>query len=262
MSERRNWSDQEVVEAIALYLVTEFGKIHSGNPQIIALSEKLNRSPNAIALKLANLAALDESLPRKGLANVSKTDRRMWELFESDPSRVLAAYNLQSAQSVQTVESAGIADRHNFVFEEVQSKFAVDQPTERTINTNARIGQSFFREMILVSYRRSCALTGIEDSRLLNASHISAWKDDMDNRLNPRNGICLNALHDRAFDRHLITFDENYRLIVSPCVPEIARRELAQVESNQLKLPDRFLPDQNLLECHRQKFSEQIAVSR
>jgi len=39
------------------------------------------------------------------------------------------------------------------------------------------------------------------------ASHIVPWAEDERNRLNPRNGLCLNALHDRAFDRHLMWID-------------------------------------------------------
>lgn len=35
-------------------------------------------------------------------------------------------------------------------------------------------------------------------------------------RLDPQNGIALNALHDKAFDRGLITFDTELRLVCSP----------------------------------------------
>ena len=117
-----------------------------------------------------------------------------------------------------------------------------------------RVGQSFFRKIILTSYNKRCALTGIEEPRLLNASHIVAWKDDPQNRVNPSNGICLNALHDRAFDRHLITFDEDYRMIIAPHVPGIARRKLESVETRRLEMPSRFLPDQAFLEKHRRAF--------
>ncbi|MFY1027324.1 HNH endonuclease [Actinobacillus seminis] len=35
------------------------------------------------------------------------------------------------------------------------------------------------------------------------------------NRLNPHNGICLNSIHDRAFDRGLITIDTDYKIMIS-----------------------------------------------
>jgi hypothetical protein len=42
------------------------------------------------------------------------------------------------------------------------------------------------------------------------------WRMNSSARTNPRNGICLNALHDRAFDRGFISFDEDLKLIYSP----------------------------------------------
>lgn len=244
MAERRNWSESEVRHALALYLLTDFGRIHSGNPDIISLASQIGRSANAVALKLANLAALDTSLPQKGMAHASATDRRVWDEFLYDPSGVLDAHSQQSQPSLQL----GLA--------EAPAEFIHQVAGERRVETTQRIGQDFFRKMILTSYRQRCALTGIEDIRLLNASHIAAWKEDVENRLNPANGICLNALHDRAFDRHLITFDEDYAMKIAPHVPEVARRELERVDSSRLELPVRFLPDQALLEKHRRTFFE------
>ncbi|SUA24417.1 Uncharacterised protein [Neisseria gonorrhoeae] len=53
----------------------------------------------------------------------------------------------------------------------------------------------------------------IKQPELLVASHIKPWREDKDNRLNPRNGLCLNALHDKAFDRGLLGIDENFKII-------------------------------------------------
>jgi predicted restriction endonuclease len=72
--------------------------------------------------------------------------------------------------------------------------------------------------------------------------------------LDPRNGICLNALHDRAFDRHLISFDQDYRMLVSEKLPEQARRKIMDIPDLEMRMPDKFLPSQNYLERHRQKF--------
>ena len=49
---------------------------------------------------------------------------------------------------------------------------------------------------------------------LLNASHIIPWSKDIARRADPCNGIALNALYDRAFDRGLITFDESFRQVL------------------------------------------------
>lgn len=44
---------------------------------------------------------------------------------------------------------------------------------------------------------------------------------DIKNRTNPRNGLCLNALHDRAFDRRMITVGEDLRIIVSSKIKQL-----------------------------------------
>lgn len=252
MAERRNWSQEEVRHALALYLVTDFGHFHSRNPDVIALAARIGRTPSAVALKLSNLAALDESLPQKGMANASNMDRQVWAEFLDNPDGVLKAWEHQKipppATTSPTKPFPGMA--------EPAAEFDFTGAGERRVETTQRIGQGLFRRIILTSYRERCALTGIEDTRLLNASHIIAWKDDPQNRINPANGICLNALHDRAFDRHLITFDENYKMKIADRVPAVARRELERVETGKLEMPSRFLPDQAFLERHRRVFYE------
>jgi putative restriction endonuclease len=66
---------------------------------------------------------------------------------------------------------------------------------------------------VLNAYGERCALTGIGIRSLLVASHIIPWSKSEEHRLDARNGIALNALHDKAFDRGLITFDTELRLV-------------------------------------------------
>lgn len=110
--------------------------------------------------------------------------------------------------------------------------------------------------MILNNYRSRCALTGLDDARLLTASHIIGWQEDDTHRLYPENGICLNALHDRAFDRHLISFDDDYRMILADDLPSETKRKLTAGASERLQLPERFLPGPAFLMHHRQRMVE------
>ncbi len=229
--------------ALALYLVLDFGRFHSRNPRIMALAARLGRTASAVAMKLSNLAALDASLPQKGMANASSTDRRVWSEFLSDPSGVLAAYHANPEPTPNQIADP----RATFI-----GRTGAGTMTETTVQR--RVGQDLFRDMILTSYAGRCALTGAEDARLLNASHIVGWAEAPAHRLNPQNGICLNALHDRAFDRHLITFDEDWRMVISPDLPADARKLLDRGEGARMELPKRFLPDQALMEQHRQRF--------
>ncbi|NDG48675.1 MAG: HNH endonuclease, partial [Rhodospirillales bacterium] len=54
-------------------------------------------------------------------------------------------------------------------------------------------------------------LTGITEPALLRASHIKPWaRCDTDaERLDVHNGLLLSALWDAAFDRGLVTFDDD-----------------------------------------------------
>jgi len=193
-------------------------------------------------LKLANLAALDDSLPQKGMGNASATDRRVWAAFLQDPAPVVAAYEAQTTAAPQP----GFSETALVAWESKQDE-------TRTAVTKIRRGQAFFRDMILTSYRGKCALTGVDDSRLLNASHIIGWQEDVNLRLNPTNGICLNALHDRAFDRHLISFDDDYRMIIAADIPPETKKILSRGIHSQIKLPEKFLPDPAFLDHHRQR---------
>lgn len=243
MAQRRNWSDAEVQEALALYLRTAFGRLHSRNPEIVALAARLGRTPAAVALKLTNLAALDDSLPQKGMANASATDRRVWAGYLSDPSAVLRAF----AAQIVAAPTPGLS--------EAGAAFAPRDAGEREAIGLQRIGQDFFRRMILTSYGRRCALTGLDDPRLLTASHIVPWREDARHRLDPANGLCLNALHDRAFDRHLITFDPDWRMAIRADVPDAARRQLLRGVDGPLRMPERFRPAPALMARHRARFA-------
>lgn len=246
MVERRNWQAEEVREALALYLVTDFGRFHSRNPDIIALASRLDRTPSSIALKLANFAALDDSLPRKGMANASALDRQVWAEYLSQPDAVIAAFARQTAQRARPVAAPiGFAENPT-AFDHLGGA--------RQVQSLQRVGQDLFRRMVLTSYQGRCALTGIDDPKLLTASHILPWSEAPDMRMRPTNGLCLNALHDRAFDRHLISFDPEGRLLVSPRVSTTTREALLRGCKEGLDRPKRFAPDLDFLAQHRARF--------
>lgn len=91
-----------------------------------------------------------------------------------------------------------------------------------------RIGQDVFRERLMDYWQGHCPLTGISDPALLRASHIIPWADCESDaeRLDVHNGLLLSALWDAAFDRALVTFDDQGRPEFSPTLSEQARGEL------------------------------------
>jgi len=119
----------------------------------------------------------------------------------------------------------------------------------------SRVSQSDFRKRILASYNEKCCITGINITALLVASHIVPWSVDPNNRLNPKNGLCLNYLHDKAFDRGLITIDKNCKVLISNKV--LKRKNENSIQSffikyqkQEIQLPDRYAPDSKFLKWH------------
>lgn len=244
--QRHPWTGEQLLLALRLYCQTPFGKLHQRNPEIIALAKKLGRTPSAVAMKACNFASLDPRLGQrvKGLGNVSAADRHLWEEFLHNPEAVAAktestAYRLLGKKAI---------DMRPFL--------PPEGPTELFRTVRARRVQSFFRAAVLSGYNFRCALTGLAIPNLLNASHIIPWSKSVERRADPRNGICLNALHDRAFDRGLIAIDDEYRVLVSPLVSKAkgdtyAAQVLGSMEGTKQMLPERFEPDQSALAWHR-----------
>lgn len=181
------WTRNELLQALNLYHRTPFGRQHKGYPPIIELAKKIGRTPDAVAMKLNNFTSLDPvELKRgiKGLSGASQLDRKIWAEFEDN----LPALAEESEPLFETDAPAPIG------------------PTETVSSTKTRHHQSFFRRTVLGSYGNKCAITGLPVPALLRASHIIPWAKSEEHRLNPRNGLCLSATFDAAFDRGFIGF--------------------------------------------------------
>ena len=128
---------------------------------------------------------------------------------------------------------------------------------EKLAAVKVRVNQDIFRKMVLANYDRKCCVTGLDVLAVLQASHISSWEKDAANRLNPENGLCLSATYHEAFDAHLISFDEHYRLIVSKSIKDhytsaAAKSYFTNREGQKIIMPIKFLPSQALLVKHRE----------
>lgn len=91
---------------------------------------------------------------------------------------------------------------------------ATEEGRVRVATAKIRLTQSRFRRWILQIYDLKCCVTGLAVPEVLRASHIVGWSEDARVRMNPSNGLCLSATYDAAFDRHLISFDEDYRFFL------------------------------------------------
>ncbi len=248
----RNWTEYELLIAMNLYCRLTFGQCNSRNKLVNEVAGKMDRTAGSISRKLGNIASLDPRHQARGvggLPNSSKLDSKIWAEFQNDWSGMAE----KSEAAFEAMMGGTVSEKHVPEIEQPNG------PSEVGRMTKTRRLQTFFRNVILSSYENRCALTGITVPQLLIASHIIPWSENENRRADPTNGLCLNVLHDKAFDRHLITFDENCRLVVSSVlkegkIPEFQTANFVKLEGAKLILPHRFAPDPRALEEHRNAF--------
>ncbi len=237
----RNWTRDELIVAFNLYCKIPFGRIHNRSPEIIALAKALGRTPSAVAWKLCNLARLDPSLQKRGIVGAkhgSKSDIEVWDEFNGNWDKLAFESERLLAQ---------LADR------EVEDVVGIDkrdlpaEGKERMSFVRVRVNQYFFRAAILAAYQSRCCITGLAIPSLLNASHIVPWSVDSRNRMNPSNGLCLNAIHDRAFDCGLLTVTPDFHVKLSSALKrnradKTAQQFLGRYDGIRIRLPHDLNP--------------------
>ena len=264
MAMRKNWTRDELFIALNIYHKLNFGQLHARQPVIVNLAEKMGRGANSLAMKLNNLASLDPVLKLRGiqgLSGASALDRSVWNEFHLDLNETIPA----SEEALRQLFAAGESTVLEVLPKEgVKVKKAPPHgPTEFLASTKQRRGQEFFRDAVLNNFGGRCGVTQLALRELLVASHILPWGMNEKERLNVRNGLALSRLYDAAFDRGLIAFDENLKLLLSKRLKqELPQRAVAEsfaaYAGQCLILPnDATLPDLAFLSEHRAKIFSQ-----
>lgn len=252
MSTKSGWSRAQLLVAFYLYCRMPFGKMHRGNPEIIRLSAAIGRTPSALAMKLTNIASLDPAITgtgRKGLAGASAADRAMWGEMQANWENFAIESQATVSQLVDTDVGLDVEN------EDSAEEFVCYEGVNRVVSTTVRVGQSFFRSAVLSAYHYRCCITGIAIPKLLVASHIVPWRADTSNRLNPRNGLCLSMLHDKAFDIGIICLTDDLTVCVSKRYASetdpFFRDALLAYDGKSINVPEKFRPNPDFLAYHR-----------
>lgn len=250
MSEKkRNWSEEEITLAMGLYLQIPFRDISNKNSRIVDLAKLLNRTPTAVSFKMLNLASLDltvEKMGKKGFENRSKIDEKVWNKYYPHLDKLTIDYEKILDKYTSDATEHGI--------------YIIDTPGyDVQITTTARMGQSLFRRNVLSQYEYKCCITGIPIAEMLIASHIKPWaKSNEQEKIDSRNGLCMNPLHDKAFDMGLITMDpDDFRIIYSEKIKKkhfysVYEDYFGRYEGMQITLPKSELlyPNLNYVKYH------------
>ena|ERR1700747_3754625 len=244
---RRNWNREELIAAFNLYCKTPFGRIHISNPAIVELARLLGRTPSAVSWKLANFARLDPSLKKRniaGAAHGARAELEIWNEFNGNWEKL-------------AFESERLMEQKKGLKPGMDASIELPEGFTRETIIRARVNQAFFRAAVLAAYDGRCCITGLSIPELLIASHIVPWSVDVKNRTNPRNGFCLNALHDRAFDSGLITVTTALQVKISPRLKKHVEMPvcefLTRFDGAPVAKPRQFAPDATFLRYHNEQ---------
>lgn len=215
---KNNWTKEETIIAFNVYCKIPFKTSSKTNPVVIKYASIIGRSPSALNMKIGNFGRLDPELKKQGitgLVNRSKLEEEVWNEFNGnwdslafESEKLLAQYQNKEIEEIEEFELKNLPE-------------GIDR--ERKVKT--RVNQSFFRSAVLSSYNLKCCITGLAIPDFLVASHIVPWSKDKENRTNPKNGLCLNSIHDKAFDKGLITITPDFRIKVSDYFDDFLKDE-------------------------------------
>ena len=248
------WTKEESILAINLYSKIPFGQMHRGNADVKELAEIIGRSSGAVARKLGNFASFDPKLKERGvggLPNTSKLDAEVWhEYMQNWDEQFFESEKILAKRKHTTIEKVYAVDLENL---------PPVTGIERERLVMIRVNQSQFRKIVLSNFNNKCCITGISMTELLVASHIVPWSKDKGNRLSPQNGLALNSLHDKAFDRHLITITEDLKIKISKKFynhkdVESIKQNFIDYDGQSLLSPKKFYPDLDFLKMHNEQF--------
>lgn len=242
------WTREETIVAFNVYCKVPFKSSSKNHPTIIRYANIIGRSPSALNMKIGNFGRLDPELKSQGitgLVNGSKLEENIWDEFNENWEKL----GIESEELIAKFQNKKLEN----LFDDDVYEFPIG--TEKETLIKARVNQNFFRSTILSSYNIKCCITGLTIPDLLVASHIKPWKSAEKNRLNPHNGLCLNSIHDKAFDRGFITVTPDYKIKTSKHFEDFRKDEAVhhfffRYENQSIILPDRFLPSKEFLDYH------------
>jgi predicted restriction endonuclease len=248
-----NWTTEQTKLAFYFYCQTPFGQLHGRNPKVKALAKLIRRTPDALAMKCCNIASIDPAIKtsgRSGLGNASSLDKQIWQQFHADwdgladnCEQLLSLLQGEPETASQDPLSNELALLRDFTGETKQALVKL------------RVKQTFFRKAVLSGYHHRCCITGLADTRFLIASHIVPWREDASIRLHPGNGLCLSALHDKAFDNYLFSLTDDYRILLSTQLEKTKDAYLQNtfwpLQDKTIELPERFQPEVAFVQRHR-----------
>lgn len=129
-------------------------------------------------------------------------NRNLTEIYEWRPEKIGGQTSNNIYRTKKDISKKGEIKKPNY--------------TERRGLVTSRVGQGWYRQEILKKWNNTCSITGCSITEILISSHIKRWSEsNEDERLDPNNGILLSPNIDSLFDKHLISFEDDGKILIS-----------------------------------------------
>lgn len=162
-------------------------------------------------------------------------------------------------EDIRIRESGGVDTTNNTMDKEQPTAFSLDEINgvasdvatidaalegfdgeDREVVAKRRVNQGKFRAALLRYWDSRCCVSGVDDPRLLVASHIVSWsKATKSERGDPTNGLLLSVTWDALFDRGLISFRDDGTAILDKL--DGALITLLGIDSSKATIPSESL---------------------
>lgn len=254
MARKDVWTREQLIMALNVYCKIPFKDVKEWHPIIQQYAPLIGRTPVALKMKVGNFGRFDPVLKAKGingLSNGSKAEEPIWnEFWDNSEKLAYESEKLFAERAGKTIEDYSAININT-----------IPEGKEREVIVRQRVNQNFFREAVLTAYLNQCCITGIRNAQLLEACHISSWSDDVNNRTNPKNGLCMNPLFHRAYDKYLIAVTPDCTIIVSEQMLNSTTDKaflsyLRSIQGRSIIMPEKFSPDKDLLAKHYEQYKK------
>jgi hypothetical protein len=181
----------------------------------------------------------------------------VFEDYDDDDWMSLGVYQSQDGYDLERVLEfidliVGLLDP---VATDILEIISTTKKTERMQQILARLGQGQYRQDLEEVWKGVCAVTGVNTRQALRASHIMPWREaNPEQRLDRYNGLLLSANIDALFDKYLITFDNDGKIVIADWIGK-NREEMERLGLRaDMKIKGLKTKHHEYLKSHRRKF--------
>lgn len=212
---------------------------------------------------LTSSSSIKSFLNLKNTVDYAFFDENVYQLFKKQQSRDII--ELELIDTYFKGKKSSYANSEYHLFDDIELQILNESPVEykREVVTSDEeerfVRNGVFKRVVPKIYNYTCCISGMRiiatrEVQMIDACHIVPFSESYNDTIG--NGISLSPTFHRAFDRFLITIDEEYNIIVSEHFVEKGNYSIRQLHGKKIILPQelKFYPSLENLKWHKEKF--------